>query len=147
MIRLPQGQPVTFRNNFLGGHIFLMTPLSGRMAAPLPRSLSVPPKVLSLAVCTVFCVAQGALAQASVGAWLADPLDTESGMSASPAQAWTAPHRLPRVPKPQTLPAAEQGQVWTLPQLTAYALAHNPQTAAAWDGLRAQAAGLGMAGS
>ena len=106
-----------------------------------------PPKVFSLAVCTVFCVAQGALAQASVGAWLADPLDTESGMSASPAQAWTAPHRLPRVPKPQTLPAAEQGQVWTLPQLTAYALAHNPQTAAAWDGLRAQAAGLGIAES
>ncbi|MBU2816386.1 TolC family protein, partial [Acidithiobacillus ferrooxidans] len=95
-----------------------------------------PPKVFSLAVCTVFCVAQGALAQASVGAWLADPLDTESGMSASPAQAWTAPRRLPGVPKPQTLPAAEQGQVWTLPQLTAYALAHNPQTAAAWDGLR-----------
>ncbi|MHB1643331.1 MAG: TolC family protein [Acidithiobacillus sp.] len=106
-----------------------------------------PPKVLSLAVCTVFCVAQGALAQASVGAWLADPLDTESGMSASPAQAWTAPGGLPGVPKPQTLPAAEQGQVWTLPQLTAYALAHNPQTAAAWDGLRAQAAGLGMAES
>ncbi|WP_308165072.1 TolC family protein [Acidithiobacillus ferrooxidans] len=106
-----------------------------------------PPKVFSLAVCTVFCVAQGALAQASVGAWLADPLDTESGMSASPAQAWTAPRRLPGVPKPQTLPAAEQGQVWTLPQLTAYALAHNPQTAAAWDGLRAQAAGLGIAES
>jgi len=107
----------------------------------------VPPKALLLAVCTVFCVAQGGLAQAGVGAWLADPLDTDSGLSASPAQPWTTQATLPDLPKLQGLSVDEQAQIWTLPQLTAYALAHNPQTAAAWDGLRAQAASLGMAKS
>ncbi|MHB8316882.1 MAG: TolC family protein, partial [Acidithiobacillus ferrivorans] len=106
-----------------------------------------PPKALLLAVCTVFCVAQGGLAQAGVGAWLADPLDTDSGLSASPAQPWTTQATLPDLPKLQGLSVEEQAQIWTLPQLTAYALAHNPQTAAAWDGLRAQAASLGMAKS
>ena len=106
-----------------------------------------PPKALLLAVCTVFCVAQGGLAQAGVGAWLADPLNTDSGLSASPAQPWTTQAALPNLPKLQGLSVAEQAQIWTLPQLTAYALAHNPQTAAAWDGLRAQAASLGMAES
>ncbi len=106
-----------------------------------------PPKALLLAVCTVFCVAQGGLAQAGVGAWLADPLDTDSGLSASPAQPWTTQATLPDLPKLQGLSVDEQAQIWTLPQLTAYALAHNPQTAAAWDGLRAQAASLGMAKS
>ncbi|MBN6741714.1 TolC family protein, partial [Acidithiobacillus sp. MC6.1] len=106
-----------------------------------------PPKALLLAVCTVFCVAQGGLAQAGVGAWLADPLDTDSGLSANPAQPWTTQATLPDLPKLQGLSVDEQAQIWTLPQLTAYALAHNPQTAAAWDGLRAQAASLGMAKS
>ena len=106
-----------------------------------------PPKTLLLAVCTVFCVAQGGLAQAGVGAWLADPLDTDSGLSASPAQPWATQATLPDLPKLQGLSVEEQAQIWTLPQLTAYALAHNPQTAAAWDGLRAQAASLGMAKS
>lgn len=106
-----------------------------------------PPKALLLAVCTVFCVAQGGLAQAGVGAWLADPLDTDSGLSASPAQPWATQATLPDLPKLQGLSVDEQAQIWTLPQLTAYALAHNPQTAAAWDGLRAQAASLGMAKS
>ncbi|WP_035194786.1 TolC family protein [Acidithiobacillus ferrivorans] len=106
-----------------------------------------PPKALLLAVCTVFCVAQGGLAQAGVGAWLADPLDTDSGLSASPAQPWATQATLPDLPKLQGLSVEEQAQIWTLPQLTAYALAHNPQTAAAWDGLRAQAASLGMAKS
>ena len=106
-----------------------------------------PPKALLLAVCTVFCVAQGGLAQAGVGTWLADPLDTNSGLSASPAQPWATQATLPDLPKLQGLSVEEQAQIWTLPQLTAYALAHNPQTAAAWDGLRAQAASLGMAKS
>ncbi len=106
-----------------------------------------PPKLLMLAVCTLFCVVEGGWAQAGVGAWLRDPLDTDRGLSADPARPWTTQATLPDLPKSPSLSGAEQAHLWTLPQLTVYALSHNPQTAAAWDALRAQAAGLGMAES
>ncbi len=106
-----------------------------------------PHKVLTGIVCTLLTVVGLTQAEAGVLGWLADPLATGSGISQQPGQGWNGPSNLPTAPGTHTLAPAEQNRVWTLPQLTAYALAHNPQTAAAWDSLRAEAAGVGMAES
>ncbi len=107
-----------------------------------------PQKLPSAIFCALLLTCAG-LHQASAGVmgWLADPFDTDGGINQQPGQPWTGPGELPAVPDAQGLNPAEQGKVWSLPQLTAYALAHNPQTAAAWDALRAQAAGVGIAES
>lgn len=52
------------------------------------------------------------------------------------------PPQVPRIPPPS--PALLK-RLRTLPALTAWALAHNPQTASAWASLEAQAAALGYA--
>jgi len=78
---------------------------------------------------------------------LSDPFATSRGLPATAAEPWQSTAELPSLPK--LPPPAEDwsGHDWSLAALTAYALAHNPQTAAAWNGLRAQAAALGVAES
>ncbi|MEY2342285.1 TolC family protein [Acidithiobacillus sp. IBUN Pt1247-S3] len=89
-----------------------------------------------------------ATAHAGVGVAFDDPFFTDSGLPQQPGQAWQGvPKQLPALPEPQSWSAALAGKTWTLPELSSWALAHNPQTAAAWEGLRAQAAALGMADS
>lgn len=106
-----------------------------------------PQKVFLAASCALLTLTLWTPAEASVGTWLADPLNTDSGINTQAGKPWTASPTLPALPKVQSLSSADQNRVWTLPQLTAFALAHNPQTAAAWDALRAQAASVGMAES
>ncbi|MGC9127521.1 MAG: TolC family protein [Acidithiobacillus sp.] len=81
------------------------------------------------------------------GGLAADPFSTLHGLPSAPGVLWQGETQLP--PLPKVAPAAEDwaGRDWTLAELTAYALGHNPQTAAAWNGLRAQAAALGVAES
>ncbi len=56
---------------------------------------------------------------------------------------WTgAPNNLPRATLPEAKPFRKPQ---SLAALTAYALAHNPQTRVAWENLRASAAGIGVA--
>lgn len=56
---------------------------------------------------------------------------------------WIEPHlRLPHTPLPKCQPLVHP---MGLAALTAYALAHNPQTRVAWENLRASATGVGVA--
>ncbi|MCE5393104.1 MAG: TolC family protein [Acidithiobacillus sp.] len=86
-------------------------------------------------------------AYAGLGMIVGDPLGTDAGLPSMPAQAWKGTPSLPALQPLATWTAADAQKVWTLPELTAFALAHNPQTAASWEALRAQAAALGMAES
>ncbi|WP_348550374.1 TolC family protein [Acidithiobacillus sp.] len=88
------------------------------------------------------------VAQAGIGAAFDDPFFTDSGLPGQAGQSWKGvPERLPALPSSQAWPAAMAAKTWTLPELTTWALAHNPQTAASWEALRAQAAALGVADS
>ena len=78
---------------------------------------------------------------------LADPFATTHGLPATPGELWRGEAHLPPLPKAPAAKADWLGRDWSLAELTAYALSHNPQTAATWDGLRAQAAALGVAQS
>ncbi|MBU2754815.1 TolC family protein [Acidithiobacillus sp. CV18-2] len=87
-------------------------------------------------------------AQAGIGVVFDDPFYTDSDLPQYPGQAWKgAAQQLPALPSSQDWPAALADRTWTLPELSAWALAHNPQTASAWEALRAQAAALGVAES
>ena len=83
-------------------------------------------------------------AHAGIDAWVEDPFATGDEVGSAPARLWDHHPQLPALPAAASLPAQEQGQTWSLAQLSNYALEHNPQTAAAWAGLKAQAAALGM---
>ena len=91
------------------------------------------------------CLFWGPSVQAGVGFLFGDPLDTGQGIPGRPAEPWqgrTGP--LPELAGRVPWSAAQSDRTWTLPELTAFALSHNPQTAAAWEGLRAQAAAVGV---
>ena len=81
------------------------------------------------------------------GGLVTDPFSTLHGLPSAPGVLWQGETQLPPLPKVPPAAADWAGRDWTLAELTAYALGHNPQTAAAWNGLRAQAAALGVAES
>ncbi|MCE5360109.1 MAG: TolC family protein [Acidithiobacillus sp.] len=91
--------------------------------------------------------AASSAAQAGIGVLFDDPLGSEAGLPAHPGEAWKGVETLPALRPLASWTAADASKVWSLPALSAFALAHNPQTAAAWESLRAQAAWLGMAES
>ncbi|MGE0049432.1 MAG: hypothetical protein AB7T01_10950 [Acidithiobacillus sp.] len=71
-----------------------------------------------------------------------DPFDTQEH-TLPLGKTWTGvPSRLPQASLPAAKPIREPQ---SLAALTAYALAHNPQTQVAWENLQASTAGVGAA--
>ncbi len=94
------------------------------------------------------CFFWGTAAQAGLGFLSGDPLDTGRGVPGQPAKPWLGKRApLPRLPGRIPWFAVQAERIWTLPALTSFALSHNPQTAAAWEGLLARAAAVGVAES
>ncbi|UTV82237.1 TolC family protein [Acidithiobacillus sp. YTS05] len=108
-----------------------------------------PRKALSLRfcalqiVCSIVAVGGPATAlSAPLDLLWQDPFDTQ-GYSVPLGKTWTgAPSSLPQARLPAAKPIRKPQ---SLAALTAYALAHNPQTRVAWENLRASAAGVGAA--
>ncbi len=99
----------------------------------------------AIAAACLFLVLSGSAAAAPLDLLWHDPFDTQGFTPERLGQPWRRsvpdlPHA--QLPKRQVIPKAQ-----SLAALTAYALAHNPQSRVAWENLRAAAAGVGVADS
>ncbi len=73
-----------------------------------------------------------------------DPFDTGRYVPSSPGVRWQSPVELPRVPDPPGTPSPSADRLFTLPELTEFALQNNPKTRQAWYAARAAAAAIGI---
>lgn len=85
-----------------------------------------------------------AVATAAPAAETRDPFDTGRYAPAAPGIRWQSPFDLPRVPDPPGAPLPSSDRPLTLPELTEFALQHNPKTRQAWFAARAAAAAIGI---
>lgn len=88
-------------------------------------------------------LAAGGLLCVPLAASALDPWGSSQRVAPTAASPWRATEPLPGVPTPPPAPVGESR--YTLAQLTQLALAHNPQTRAAWAAAQAAAAELGIA--
>lgn len=73
-----------------------------------------------------------------------DPFDTDRYVPTAPGVRWQSPFELPRVPEAPSAALPVTDRPLTLPELTEFALQHNPKSRQAWFAARAAAAAIGI---
>jgi len=73
-----------------------------------------------------------------------DPFETDRYVPAAPGIRWLSPFELPQVPAAPSASLPATDRTLTLPELTEFALQHNPKSREAWFAARAAAAAIGI---
>lgn len=73
-----------------------------------------------------------------------DPFDTDRYVPAAPGMRWQSPFELPQVPAAPGASLPPTDRPLSLPELTEFALQHNPKTRQAWFSARAAASAIGI---
>lgn len=73
-----------------------------------------------------------------------DPFETDRYVPAAPGMRWQSPFELPQVPAAPSAAPPSTDRPLSLPELTEFALQHNPKSRQAWFAARAAAAAIGI---